>query len=227
MSEEAMERIGRAGVIPVVVIEDPSKAVQLGTTVLNAGLDLIEITMRTKRAMDAIKILNKELPDLLLGAGTVFTVPIAKEAISQGARFVVSPHLDEEIISHCLDHDIVCIPGVYTPTEIQRAIKTVAKQSPGLSIKELPLAIKIFPASTGGPSHLKALKAVFPEVRFVPLGGVNADNLCGYFKAGAWAVGGTWVCRRNLIEKGDYARISELIRKAVRLVTDARRTAHA
>ncbi len=226
MSEEVMERMGKAGVIPVVVIEDPSKAVQLGKTILNSGLDLIEITMRTKRAMDALKILNKELPDLLLGAGTVFTIPIAEEAISQGARFVVSPHLDEEIISCCIDQDVVCIPGVYTPTEIQRAIKTAAKKRPGMSIKELPLAIKIFPASTGGPSHLKALKAVFPQVRFVPLGGVNADNLGDYFKAGAWAVGGTWVCRRKLIEKSDYARISELIREAVRLVTDARRASH-
>lgn len=227
MSEEVMKRIGRAGVIPVVVIGDPSKAVQLGKTILNSGLDLIEITMRTKRAMDSIKILNKELPDLLLGAGTVFTVQTAKEAISQGARFVVSPHLDEEIINYCIDHDIVTVPGVYTPTEIQRAIKTAAKKRPSMSIKELPLAIKIFPASTGGPNHLKALKAVFPEARFVPLGGINADNLCDYLKAGAWAVGGTWVCKRTLIEKGDYARISELIREAVRLVTDVRRTSHA
>jgi len=218
-----MERIERAGVIPVAVIEDPSKAVQLGTTVLNAGLDLIEITMRTKRAMDAIKVLNKELPDLLLGAGTVFTVPTAKEAISQGARFIVSPHLDEEILSYCMNHDIVCIPGAYTPTEIQRAIKTATRDRQVPNTREIPLAIKIFPASTGGPNHLKAMKAVFPEVRFVPLGGVNASNLSDYFKAGAWAVGGTWICRKNLIDTDDYTRISELVREAVQLVKDATR----
>jgi len=223
LPEQAMERIGRAGVIPVVVIEDPSKAIQLGKTILNAGLDLIEITMRTERAMDAIRTLNRELPDLLLGAGTVFTVSIAKEAISSGARFIVSPHVDEEIISYCMSHDTVCIPGAYTPTEIHRAIKTAAKDRRVSDIGEIPLAIKIFPASTGGTSHLKALKAVFPEVRFVPLGGVNASNLADYFEAGAWAVGGTWICRKNLIDKSDFAKVSELVREAIRLVADARK----
>ena len=223
MSEEVMERIGRAGVIPVVVIEDPSKAMQLGRTILNAGLDLIEITMRTERAMEAIRILNKELPDLLLGAGTVFTVSVAKEAVSSGARFIVSPHMDEEIISYCMSHDTVCIPGAYTPTEIHRAVKAATRDRQVSDIGEIPLAIKIFPASTGGTSHLKALKAVFPEVRFVPLGGVNAGNLADYFEAGAWAVGGTWVCRKNLIDKCDFAKVSELVREAIRLVADARK----
>ena len=223
LSEEVIRRIGKAGVIPVVVIEDPSKATQLGKTILNAGLDLIEITMRTERAMDAVKILHEELPDLLVGAGTVFTVSTAKEAVSSGARFIVSPHLDEEITSYCMNHDIVCIPGAYTPTEIQRAIKTATKDRQVSNTREIPLAIKIFPASTGGPNHLKAMKAVFPQVRFVPLGGVNADNLRDYFKAGAWAVGGTWICRKNLIENDDYTRISELVREAVQLVKDARR----
>ena len=101
MPQDVLERMEKAGIIPIVVIEDPSKAVQLGRTVLDAGLDLIEITMRTPKAMEAIRALSKELPEMLVGAGTVFSVPVAKEALSAGARFIVSPHLDEEIVAYC------------------------------------------------------------------------------------------------------------------------------
>lgn len=222
MSQEVLDRIRKAGVIPVVVIRDPSKAVRLGKVILDSGLDLVEITMRTEQAMDAINVLHREIPELLLGAGTVFTVSVAKKAVSLGAQFIVSPHSDEEIIGYCMDHDIVCVPGAYTPTEIRRAIRVATKGKPVSDARDLPLAIKIFPASTGGPSHLKSVKAVFPEVRFVPLGGVNASNLVDYFKAGAWAVGGTWLCRRDLIERGDFAKISKLVREATRLIADAR-----
>lgn len=223
MSHQVLERMEKAGIIPVVVIDDPSKAVRLGRTLLEAGLDLIEITMRTKRALDAIKILNKELPELLIGAGTVFSLSMAKEALSAGARFIVSPHLDEEIVTYCIDNDIVCIPGVFTPSEINRAIKAATKNKQFSTVKEIPLAIKIFPASTGGPDHIKAIKAVFPDVRFVPLGGINADNLADYLKAGVWAVGGTWICKKEFIDKDNFAKISEFVRQALRIIAEARK----
>lgn len=223
MSHEVLDRMEKAVIIPVVVIEDPGRAVQLGRTLLDAGLDLIEITMRTKRAMDAIKILNKELPRLLIGAGTIFSLPMVKEALSLGARFIVSPHLDEEIVTYCIDNGVVCIPGVFTPSEVNRAIKAATKNRQFSTIKEIPLAIKIFPASTGGPDHIKAMKAVFPEVRFVPLGGVNADNLADYLKAGVWGVGGTWICKKEFIDQGNFAKISELVKEALRIVAEARK----
>jgi len=223
MSKDVLARMEKAGIIPIVVIEDPSKAVQLGRTILDAGLDLIEITMRTERAMDAIRIVSKELPQMLVGAGTVFSLPVAKEALLAGARFIVSPHLDEEIVTYCARKDLVCIPGIFTASEVQRAIKAATRGSRRRSIKDLPLVIKVFPASTGGPGHITAMKAVFPDVRFLPLGGVSAGNVAEYIKAGAWAIGGTWVCKRDLIQAGDFAKISGLVKEALQIIAAARK----
>jgi 2-dehydro-3-deoxyphosphogluconate aldolase/(4S)-4-hydroxy-2-oxoglutarate aldolase len=223
MFQDVLQRMEKAGIIPIVVIEDPSKAVQLGRTVLDSGLDLIEITMRTQRAMEAIRILTKELPGMLVGAGTVFSVPVAKEALSAGASFIVSPHLDEEIVAYCARKKVVCIPGVFTPSEVQRAIKAATVGRQVRSVKDLPLVVKIFPASTGGPGHITAMKAVFPDVRFLPLGGVNAGNLAEYIKAGAWAVGGTWICKKDLIEAGNFSRISELVKEALSIIAATRK----
>jgi 2-dehydro-3-deoxyphosphogluconate aldolase/(4S)-4-hydroxy-2-oxoglutarate aldolase len=223
MLQGVLQRMEKAGIIPIAVIEDPGKAVQLGRTVLEAGLDLIEITMRTPRAMEAIRAISKEIPEMLVGAGTIFSVPVAKDALSAGARFIVSPHLDEEIVSYCARKRIVCVPGVFTPSEVQRAIKVASRGARLRSVKDLLLVIKVFPASTGGPGHITAMKAVFPDVRFLPLGGVNAGNLADYIKAGAWAVGGTWICKRDLIEAGDFAKVSELIKEALQIIRAARK----
>jgi len=222
-SEEVLKRIGKAGVVPVVVLEDPNKAVQLGKTLLDAGLGLIEITLRTEKALAGIQSLYKALPELLIGAGTVFSVLSARKALSSGARFIVSPHLDEQIVTFCAKKDIVCIPGVFTPSEVQRAITAATKGSRRKHVKDLPLVIKIFPASTGGPSHISAMRAVFPEVRFMPLGGVNATNASEYIKSGAWALGGTWICKKDLIESGNFAQISQLVKEAIAVVEATRK----
>ncbi len=222
MSQEVLERMEKAGIVPIVVIEDPRKAVELGRTIQEAGLDLIEITMRTPRAIEAMKILKRKMPQLLVGAGTIFSLPAAKEALSAGARFIVSPHLNERIVTYCVGRDIVCIPGVFTASEVQRAIEAATKKKRTKNIKDLPLVVKIFPASTGGPNHIKAMKAVFPGVRFLPLGGVSAENLFEYIKAGAWAVGGTWICKKELIESGDFTTIAKLVREAKHTITKAR-----
>jgi len=218
-----LARMEKAGIIPVVVIEDPTKAVRLGRTILDAGLGLIEITMRTERAMEAVKILSEELPEICVGAGTVFSVPAAKKVLSLGARFIVSPHLDEQIVTYCARRNIVSVPGVLTPSEVQRAIAAARKGSGLKSIKDLPLIIKVFPASTGGPAHIAAMKAVFPDVRLLPLGGVNATNLAEYIKAGSWAVGGTWLCKKDLIESGNFTKISELVKEALAIIDAARK----
>jgi len=223
MSQDILSRMEKAGIIPIVVIDDPSKAVPLGRTILDAGLNLIEITMRTERAMDAVRVVSKELPEMLVGAGTVFSVSVAKEALSAGARFIVSPHLDEEIVTYCARKNIVSIPGVFTPSEVQRALKAATRGTRRVSIEGLPLVIKVFPASTGGPGHITAMKAVFPDVKFLPLGGVNAANLAEYIKAGAWAVGGTWICKRDLIEAGNFAKISELVKEALQIIAAAKK----
>jgi 2-dehydro-3-deoxyphosphogluconate aldolase/(4S)-4-hydroxy-2-oxoglutarate aldolase len=223
MFQDVLQRMEKAGIIPIVVIEDPGKAVQLGRTILDSGLDLIEITMRTQRAMEAIRILSKELPEMLVGAGTVFSVPVAKEALSSGASFIVSPHLDEEIVAYCARKKVVCVPGVFTPSEVQRAIRAATIGRRPRNVRDLPLVVKVFPASTGGPGHVTAMKAVFPDVRFLPLGGVNAGNLAEYIKAGAWAVGGTWICKKDLIEAGNFSKISELVREALSVIAATRK----
>jgi len=223
MSQDVLARMEKAGIVPVVVIDDPTKAVQLGRAVLDGGLDLIEITMRTERAMEAVKALSKGLPEMLVGAGTIFSVPIAKKALSLGARFIVSPHLDEQIVTYCAKKNVVSVPGVFTPSEVQRAIEAARKGSRRKGIKDLPLVVKIFPASTGGPGHITAMKAVFPDVRFLPLGGVNAGNLAEYIKGGSWAVGGTWLCKKDLIETGNFAKISELVKEALTIIATARK----
>jgi 2-dehydro-3-deoxyphosphogluconate aldolase/(4S)-4-hydroxy-2-oxoglutarate aldolase len=222
--EQYLDIIEEKGLIPVVVIEDPEKVVSLGKAFLKAGLDVIEITMRTQRAMEAIRVLREKLPEMLVGAGTVFSLQIAQEAVKTGARFIVSPHLDEEVVAYCIKNNIIVCPGVYTPTEVNRAIQTAVKAKGGkvTNVADLPLLLKIFPASSGGPEHIKALKAVFPNVRFIPLGGVNAKNLADFIKAGAWAIGGTWICKKELIERGEMAKISELTAEALQIIKEAR-----
>jgi 2-dehydro-3-deoxyphosphogluconate aldolase/(4S)-4-hydroxy-2-oxoglutarate aldolase len=223
MPKDVLGRMEKAGIIPIVVIEDPSKVVPLGRAILDGGLDLVEITMRTPRAMEAVRVASKELPEMLVGAGTVFSVTVAKEALSAGARFIVSPHLDEDIVAYCAERNVVSIPGVFTPSEVQRAIEAASRGQPPRSIRDLPLVAKIFPASTGGPDHIAAMRAVFPDVRFLPLGGVNAGNLAEYIKAGAWAVGGTWLCKRELIETGNFPKISELVKEALRIIASTKK----
>ena len=220
--DEVLSRIGNAGIIPVVVVEDPNKAVQLGQTLVDAGLDLIEITLRTERAMEAIRSISNAFPQMLVGAGTVFNVSTAREALSAGARFIVSPHLDEQIVTYCVSKNVVCIPGVFTPSEVQRAIIAARRGLRRKKVKELPLAIKVFPASTGGPSHITAMRAVFPHVRFIPLGGVNAGNVAEYIKGGSWALGGTWICKKEWIDSGDFSKISQLVKEALALIQAAR-----
>lgn len=223
MSNEVLDKMEQAGIIPVVVIEEPEKAVTLGKTILEAGLKIIEITMRTKCAMEVLKILNTEVPELLLGAGTVFSQQVAEEAIKSGARFIVSPHLDEDLVTYCISHDIVCVPGVFTPSEIQKALKIAQQTKRFSSIKEIPLVIKVFPASTGGPGHIKALKAVFPDVRFLPLGGVTINNLPEYFKAGVWAVGGTWMCKKEIINEGNFDKIAKHTKEALQVIAEIKK----
>jgi Entner-Doudoroff aldolase len=222
--KEDLKRIEEKGLIPVVIIEDPAKAVPLGKAFLNAGLDVIEITMRTEKALEALKNVKKGLPEMLVGAGTVFSMQVAEKAIKAGARFIVSPHLDEEIVMYCVKNDVIVCPGVYTPTEVNRAMQAAFKAGGNKfkSIEDLPLFIKIFPASSGGPEHVKALKSVFPKVRFMPTGGVNSENLAEFIKAGAWVVGGSWFCKKELINSGEMAKISELTSEALRVVREAR-----
>ena len=222
MFSESLERIERVGLIPIVVSNNSSKVLQLGRQFLDLGLDVVEVTMRREGAMDVLMRLCKEVPELLVGAGTIFSVSAAEEAVQAGARFIASPHLDEEIVAYCMENQIVPCPGGFTPTEVNHAILAVRKQSS--NSLDLPLLMKIFPAASGGPGHVRALRDVFPSTRFVPTGGVNASNLADYITAGAFAVGGTWICRADLVDNRDFDTIARLTQEALSIVKKTKST---
>jgi 2-dehydro-3-deoxyphosphogluconate aldolase/(4S)-4-hydroxy-2-oxoglutarate aldolase len=219
---ESLERIERVGLIPIVVSNNSSRVLKLGRQFLDLGLDVVEVTMRREGAMDVLMRLCKEVPELLVGAGTILSVSAAKEAVQAGARFIASPHLDEEIVAYCMENKIVPCPGGFTPTEVNHAILAVRKQNSNQL--DFPFLMKIFPAASGGPGHIRALRDVFPSTRFVPTGGVNASNLADYITAGAFAVGGTWICRANLVDNGDFDTIARLTQEALSIIKKTKST---
>ena len=208
----ALERLRNAGVVPVVVLERAEDAVPSARAMLAGGVDVMEITFRTAAATEAIRNVAAECPEMLVGAGTVLTVEQCEKAVALGAKFIVSPGFDAEIVDWCVERGVAVTPGCVTPTEIMAALKR------GLSV------VKFFPAGIyGGLKAMKALAAPFGQVKFIPTGGVSADNLAEYAAAPfVHAVGGSWVCTKADVAAGNYARITELCAHARRIVDDAR-----
>lgn len=204
---DILQRLRDAGIVPVAVIEDAKNAVPAAKAMLKGGIDVMEITFRTAAAADSIKAVSEACPDMLVGAGTVLTLGQCKEAISCGAKFIVSPGFDEEIVRFCIDSGIAATPGCVTPTEIMAAMK--------LGLK----ALKFFPANVyGGLSALKALSAPFGGIRFIPTGGVNEANLAEFIRAPfVHAVGGSWLCSKADISAGNFEKIAALCKEARRI----------
>ena len=211
---KAIERLHNSGVIPVVVIERAEDAVPTAKALLAGGVDVMEITFRTAAALDSIAAVAAECPEMLVGAGTVLNTDQCSKAIGAGAGFIVSPGFDRKTAEYCLARDIAVTPGCVTPTEIMQAAEL------GLNI------LKFFPANVyGGLSAMKALSGPFTQVRFIPTGGVNADNLGEYISAPfVYAVGGTWMCQKADISAGNFERITRLCAEARSIVTKARST---
>lgn len=201
---DVLSRMARAGVVPVVVLDKAEDAVPTARAMVAGGIDVMEITFRTAAAPDAIRKVAEEVPDMLVGAGTVVNLEQAKFAVECGAKFIVSPGYDEETVAWCVENDIPVCPGCVTPTEIMMAIKH------GLKV------LKFFPASVyGGLKALKALAGPFVGMKFIPTGGVNQDNLAEFLAAPfIHAVGGSWVCPRADIAAGNFDRITELCKAA-------------
>ena len=192
-------------VVPVVVIEDASRAVPVARALVAGGLPIVEITLRTSAAIEAIGAVAADVPEAHVGAGTVLSEQQVKSAVSAGARFIVSPGLDEDVVSAAGELSVPVMPGVTTPSEVQRAWNL------GLRV------LKYFPASlAGGIPMLKALGAVFRDVRFIPTGGISAGNLRDYLEVpSVIACGGSWLTPSSAIAGGDYARITHLAEEAV------------
>lgn len=205
--QDVLERIKQIGVIPVVSIEDLEHVAILGEALIKGGGMCAEITYRTKFASEAIHDLAQTYPEILIGAGTVLTKLQANEAVSSGARFIVSPGFDEGVVTWCLDNDITVIPGVSTPTEINLAL------GHGLRV------VKFFPAEAlGGVQFLKAISAPYRSVHFIPTGGINEKNLANYLSLpSVYACGGSWVARQNLISSGDVGEIIHRIRESIKI----------
>ena len=201
---EVLERLARAGVVPVVVIEDAKDAVPTANAMVAGGIDVMEITFRTAAAPDAIEAVSKNCPDMLVGAGTVLNLEQCKLAVEKGAKFIVSPGFDPQVVSWCIENGIAVTPGCVTPTEITAAVNM------GLKV------VKFFPANVyGGLNAMKNLSAPFVGVKFMPTGGVNAQNLREYIDAPfIHAVGGSWVCPKADIAAGNFEKITELCAQA-------------
>ena len=212
MGTPVEQRVRELGIIPVVVLNDAEKAVSLARALINGGLPCAEVTFRTAAAEEAIRRIASSLPDMLLGAGTVLTTDQASRAISAGARFIVSPGFDAELVDYCLAEGVPVFPGCATPTEIMAAVKK------GLNV------VKLFPAQQlGGVSAVKALGAPFPGLSFIPTGGVSAKNLGDYLECDKVAAcGGSWMVKASLIDEGAFAAIEEQAREACVLVKNVR-----
>ena len=206
-------RLARAGVVPVVVLEHAKDAVPTAKAMVAGGIDVMEITFRTAAAADSIKAVSENCPEMLVGAGTVITLEQCKKAVESGAKFIVAPGFDEEVVRWCVENHVPVTPGCVTPTEIMAAMKL------GIQI------IKFFPAGVyGGLSAMKALSGPFGGIKFIPTGGVNAQNLAEYLAAPfIHAVGGSWVCPKADISAGNFEKITALCREAHATVTEARK----
>ena len=212
-----MDRIHCTGVVPVVVIDDANDALPTADVLLQGGIDVMEITFRTSAAEESIRAVCEKRPDILTGAGTVMTLRQCQNAVRAGAKFIVSPGFDPEVVSWCMEQGIAVLPGCVTPTEIMAAKKM------GVEV------FKFFPANVyGGLKALKALAAPFGDIRFVPTGGVNAENLEEYLSAPfIHAVGGSWLCAKKDISAHNWDKISSLAGEATGIVRSVRaRTAN-
>jgi 2-dehydro-3-deoxyphosphogluconate aldolase/(4S)-4-hydroxy-2-oxoglutarate aldolase len=205
---KTLEKIGELGLVPVVKIEKAEDALPLGKALLDGGLPIAEITFRTSAAEESIKVLNKELPDLLIGAGTVLTVEQVKKATSAGAQFIVSPGFNPKVVDYCLENNILITPGLNNPTQIEMALER------GIQV------VKFFPAEpSGGLLLLTSMSAPYSGIKFIPTGGVNPNNLTAYLaNQKVHACGGSWMVKPDLISSGNFTEITRLTREAIALM---------
>jgi len=210
---EIVARVSEMGVVPVIELGSVEQAKLLLDALCAGGLPCAEITLRTPAGIEAIPLLRRSHPSALIGAGTVRSADDARRAIEAGAQFVVSPGTDLEVMAICAEYATPAFPGACTPTEIGTATKAGAA------------LVKFFPAGVlGGVNFLKALAGPFPEVRFVPTGGVSPENLADYLSLPSVAAcGGTWLAKPALLAAGRYDEIEGLARQAAQIVAKARR----
>jgi len=205
---EALEKIGELGIVPVVKIEKTEDAFPLGRALINGDLPIAEITFRTSAAEESIKTLTRKLPNLLVGAGTVLSIEQVKKAVSAGAQFIVSPGFNPKVVDYCIENSIPVIPGINNPTQIEMALER------GIGV------VKFFPAeASGGLSLLESMSAPYTGIKFIPTGGINLNNLTFYLSnKKVHACGGSWMVKSDLISSGNFAEITRLTKEAVSIM---------
>ncbi len=202
---DVIKQLGDLGIIPVVKIQDAKDAVPMGKALVAGDLPVAEITFRTDAAEEAIRRVSGEVPDLLVGAGTVLTVDQARKAVAAGAKFIVAPGFNPAVVDYCVENGTPVTPGVNTPSMIEMALER------GLKV------LKFFPAeASGGLPFLKVMAGPYGGVSFIPTGGVNAGNLAAYLASNlVHACGGTWMVKADLIAEGKFDEITRLASEAV------------
>jgi len=202
---ELLREIAEIGIVPVVTLDEAKHAIPLAKALKAGGINCAEITFRTKAAREAIKLISQELPHTLIGAGTVLTTQQVDEAVSAGAKFIVSPGLNPKVVKYCLEKNITVIPGCSNASDIETALEL------GLG------TVKFFPAETaGGINMIKSLAAPYANVTFMPTGGIDLKNINSYlsFKK-VIACGGSWMTNKELINREDFAGIAKLAKETV------------
>ena len=201
---DVMTTLKNVGIIPAIAIDSADQAVPLAHALIEGGIPVAEVTFRTAAGQESIRRMAKEVPEILVGAGTVLTVEQAKAAVEAGAKFIVSPGLFDDVVKYCVENDIPCVPGVNNASDMTKAVNF------GLKV------VKFFPAEqSGGIAMLKALAPVF-NLDFMPTGGVNQKNMMEYLSFNrVHAIGGTWMVKKDMINAGEFGKITALCREAV------------
>ncbi len=202
---EIIKKLSQIGIVPVIKIDDVEKAVPLAKALKDGGLPCAEVTFRTAQGEEAIRRIAKAEPDVLVGAGTVLTTEQVDRAIDAGAKFVVSPGLNPKVVAYCIEKNMPIVPGCANPSDIEQALQL------GLDV------VKFFPAEqAGGLDYIKAVAAPYPNLKFMPTGGINEKNLNSYLAFGKIvACGGSWMVKADLINEGKFDEITALTRGAV------------
>ena len=206
------ERFEDFGVVPVVVLDDVKDALPLAKALTEGGLPCAEVTFRTEAAEESIKVMAEAYPDMVVGAGTVLTIEQVDAAVKAGAKFIVSPGFDPEIVDYCLEKEIPIFPGCVTPSEVAQAVKR------GLKV------VKFFPAEPeGGVAMIKAMAAPYNQLRFMPTGGIGTQNLKDYLEFNKIiCCGGSWMVKADLIKNGEFDKICKLTKEAKELAKSIR-----
>ena len=194
-------------VVPVVVLDDAKDAEPLAKALVEGGLPCAEVTFRTEEAAESIRIMTEVYPDMLVGAGTVLTTEQVDKAVESGAKFIVSPGFDPEIVDYCIEKNIPVFPGCISPSEVAQAVKR------GLQV------VKFFPAEqSGGLAMIKAMAAPYNMLKFMPTGGINTKNLKDYLACDKiLCCGGSWMVKGDMIKAGEFEKIKKLTREAKEL----------